>query len=421
VTITVNSTPVAPTVTAGPFCSAEGKTIGDLPQGDGAYKYYDAETGGNLVAGATVIPVGTNTYWVSTTSGDCESARTQVTVIVKQSPTLVVNSSLANVCPSKTVDLTKAVISATAGTVTYFTSAGTVVTTPTAVGAGTYKIKLTSNGCTDEKTVTVRIDVCWGCTPGYWKNRKQSWSTIRTLNDELSCINAATGLSLVGDLKAASFWTVFNLTSLSTSARELRTGKGTNTLTLLAAVGLGDGSGYTQLARAATAALLNSCALKGSPSGYPYTSAEILSWTKDVFLQPITNASRQAALDLAKKFDIANNGVCIIDNSGKAVTSANRASTYPVIEEITELSVSTLPNPFHNNVRFVVNNPKAGQGSLEVFNMLGQKVKTVYRGFIPAGTQTYQLNVPSTSTGNMIYRLNVGSQQVTGKLLRAKE
>jgi hypothetical protein len=91
-------------------------------------------------------------------------------------------------------------------------------------------------------------------------------------------------------------------------------------------------------------------------------------------------------------------------------------------EEIpTTLAVSAYPNPYTNSVRFTVANPKAGQGNLEVFNMLGQKVQVVYQGFIPAGTQSYQMNVSGTQTGNLIYRLRVGNSQVTGKLLHAKQ
>jgi hypothetical protein len=48
-------------------------------------------------------------------------------------------------------------------------------------------------------------------------------------------------------------------------------------------------------------------------------------------------------------------------------------------------------------------------------------VQVVYQGFIPAGTQSYQMNVSGTQTGNLIYRLRVGNSQVTGKLLHAKQ
>lgn len=81
----------APSLSVGPFCSADGKTIGDLPQtdgNDGTYHWYNAEDPNNSfeLDPSTVIPVGTNTYYVSVASGDCESARTPVAVTVNQTP-----------------------------------------------------------------------------------------------------------------------------------------------------------------------------------------------------------------------------------------------------------------------------------------------------------------------------------------------
>jgi hypothetical protein len=125
-----------------------------------------------------------------------------------------------------------------------------------------------------------------------------------------------------------------------------------------------------------------------------------------------------------KTYDInmstSSDCVCqTISNSNVIVQSSSLVKEDQ--NEITKLSVSAYPNPYTNSVRFTVANPKAGQGNLEVFNMLGQRVKTVYQGFIPAGTQTYQMNISGMQTGNLIYRLRVGTTQVTGKLLHAKQ
>jgi hypothetical protein len=423
--VTKNPLATITTGTYGPLCVNDAAVLlggspsggvwsgtGVIDNGDGTYNFDPATAG---VGGPYTL-----TYRVEATSTTCANSGT-TTVTVNAVPTLTVHN-LANVCPSNTVDLATAVDSYT-GTLAYFTTANgtTTVSNPAAVGNGTYYVQATSTaGCKVRKAVTVTITICQGCTPGYWKNRKASWSTIKTTNDELGCVNYAAGTSITGDLKNASFWTVFGLTSLTTtgspSARELRTGKGTNNLTLLQAVGLGDGSGYTQLARAATAALLDACGL----SNYPYTSVQIISETKAVFLATISTQSRADALALAKKYDVANNNRCVLDNSVKTVTQRTEA---PIVvdETPTTLSVATYPNPYSSNIRFVISNPKAGQGTLEVFNLLGQKVNTVYKGFIPAGNQSYNLNVPSLQRTTLMYRLSVGGTQVAGKLLHAKE
>lgn len=84
-----------------------------------------------------------------------------------------------------------------------------------------------------------------------------------------------------------------------------------------------------------------------------------------------------------------------------------------------DLKVKAYPNPFNSRVRFEVNSKEAGNGSLEVYNTLGQKVKTVYQGYISAGLQTFELNVPANQHAALIFILRMGSKQVTGKLFSA--
>jgi hypothetical protein len=83
------------------------------------------------------------------------------------------------------------------------------------------------------------------------------------------------------------------------------------------------------------------------------------------------------------------------------------------------LNVKAYPNPFNNRVRFKVYAKEAGSGSLEVFNTLGQKVKTIYRGYLNTGIQTFELNVPASQHSTLIYILKLGDKQVTGKLFQS--
>jgi hypothetical protein len=86
-----------------------------------------------------------------------------------------------------------------------------------------------------------------------------------------------------------------------------------------------------------------------------------------------------------------------------------------IVEEPTK--VTAYPNPFSNKVKFVVTSAIVGKGSLEVYNMLGQKIKSVYQGNIIAGNQIFELSLPSAQRSNLIYVLRVGDKRVTGKLL----
>ena len=80
-------------------------------------------------------------------------------------------------------------------------------------------------------------------------------------------------------------------------------------------------------------------------------------------------------------------------------------------------TVAATPNPFSDRLRFVVNSGVSGRGSLELFNMMGQKLKTVFEGFIEAGkTRLIEYNVPFSQRSNVVYVFRVGDQKVSGKL-----
>ena len=98
------------------------------------------------------------------------------------------------------------------------------------------------------------------------------------------------------------------------------------------------------------------------------------------------------------------------------ITSQNKK-----IEQISvsNLTVKAYPNPYQDKVRFEINSPEAGQGSLEVFNVLGQKVKTVYQGHIINGMQSFSLHLPEVLRSTLIYRFTVNGKQITGKLIYA--
>ena len=85
---------------------------------------------------------------------------------------------------------------------------------------------------------------------------------------------------------------------------------------------------------------------------------------------------------------------------------------------LTQLNIKAFPNPFSDKVKFLVTASEAGNGSLEVFNTLGQKVKTVFRGYIMSGANTFEVNLPAMKSAQLFYVLYVGDKKVTGKLLQ---
>jgi PKD repeat protein len=84
---------------------------------------------------------------------------------------------------------------------------------------------------------------------------------------------------------------------------------------------------------------------------------------------------------------------------------------------VSSVTVTAYPNPYTDNVSFVIESKQSGQGSLEVYNMSGQKVKTIFQGHISVGMQRFSLNLPAQQRSNLFYLFRVGNQRVAGKLL----
>lgn len=82
------------------------------------------------------------------------------------------------------------------------------------------------------------------------------------------------------------------------------------------------------------------------------------------------------------------------------------------------VTVKPIPNPFKNQVRFLINTPTSGNGSLDIFNIQGQKIKTLYQGYIPAGANFFDLTVPVQRQGDLIYIFTQGNTRLSGKLIQ---
>jgi|GEM_PF-6676112 len=83
-----------------------------------------------------------------------------------------------------------------------------------------------------------------------------------------------------------------------------------------------------------------------------------------------------------------------------------------------DLRVTAYPNPFNGSVYFTFVSPVSGKALLEVYDMLGRRVATVYQGHVEAGiTKNVQFTVPPINRVPLFYRLTVGDKAGYGKLL----
>jgi hypothetical protein len=83
--------------------------------------------------------------------------------------------------------------------------------------------------------------------------------------------------------------------------------------------------------------------------------------------------------------------------------------------------ISAFPNPYNDKVSFSLQAAESGKGSLEIYNMLGQKVKTVFQGYLEKGQQQrIEYAVPASQRANLIYLFRLNEQKITGKLMGLK-
>ncbi|MBC8415330.1 MAG: right-handed parallel beta-helix repeat-containing protein [Candidatus Cloacimonetes bacterium] len=92
---------------------------------------------------------------------------------------------------------------------------------------------------------------------------------------------------------------------------------------------------------------------------------------------------------------------------------------------MTNLHLSTYPNPFNPETKIVFNLPEKGNVKLEIFNMKGQKVKTLIDEVLPAGGYSVfwngtDSNSNRVSSGIYLYRLQTGSEKLVRKMLLLK-
>jgi len=78
------------------------------------------------------------------------------------------------------------------------------------------------------------------------------------------------------------------------------------------------------------------------------------------------------------------------------------------------------PNPFNPTTEIAFALPKASQVSIEVYNLLGQKVATLLDAVKDAGSHTVSFDAKGLASGVYFYRLTAGAQVMTKKMMLMK-
>ena len=105
--------------------------------------------------------------------------------------------------------------------------------------------------------------------------------------------------------------------------------------------------------------------------------------------------------------EVNDGGVIYIDDIvlQKVEGTSNEVGDQPLSFKLDQ----NYPNPFNptTNISYAI--PEATQVTLEVFNMLGQKVKTLVNERQVAGSKMVSFDASSLASGVYIYRLQAGS------------
>jgi hypothetical protein len=78
------------------------------------------------------------------------------------------------------------------------------------------------------------------------------------------------------------------------------------------------------------------------------------------------------------------------------------------------------PNPFNSSTMISFNIRNTSNVSLEIFNLIGQKVSTIISGELTAGNYTRQWNPGNMPNGIYFYKLKVGAQTEVKRLVLIK-
>jgi len=79
-----------------------------------------------------------------------------------------------------------------------------------------------------------------------------------------------------------------------------------------------------------------------------------------------------------------SSGTTTCDGSN-SITSANQSSSITQSLKSESSRVLAAPNPFNSRLRFTIQPTISGKGSLELYNLIGQKVATVFQGYVQKG------------------------------------
>ncbi|MBN2009434.1 T9SS type A sorting domain-containing protein [candidate division KSB1 bacterium] len=118
-----------------------------------------------------------------------------------------------------------------------------------------------------------------------------------------------------------------------------------------------------------------------------------------------------------------DNPASLTVNTAKSITATFQQSTG--VEDNTEIPVEyslsqNYPNPFNPSTTISFSLKKSGKASMELFNVMGQKVATIFDQQFTAGSHRIRFNAINLPAGIYFYQLKSGNYQAIKKLTLIK-
>jgi hypothetical protein len=415
-----------------------------------------ASGSGNISAFNAVNTGTTNvvaTIEVTATANGCTGSPQSFTITVKPTPTVTDPSdqNLCNGASTTTVTFSGAVAGTTFGWTNNNTSIGLG-----ASGSGNISSFAAVNSVTTNAlatiTVTPTANSCTGSQQSFTITVKPT-PTVTDPTDQTVCNGGmTTAVNFSGAVAGTTFAWTNNTTSIGLAA------SGNGNIAAFAAVNAGQNNVTATITVTPTA---NGC--PGSPqmftitvnaqpaapticvvqptlcgpatgsvtvlsptgTGYEYSKDGGTSWQTSPTFTGLVAGSNPSIVYKTPLGCVSAASAC---SSGSTCEQSQRTNSVTQTETTarvlgsatleSSVTVKAMPNPFSDQVRFMITSPEAGSGTLDIYNMTGQKIKTVYQGNIPAGVSYFDLTLATRETANLIYVLRIGEKKLTGKILQ---
>jgi hypothetical protein len=132
-------------------------------------------------------------------------------------------------------------------------------------------------------------------------------------------------------------------------------------------------------------------------------------------LTDTTGKTKIVTLASGQIYSFLNAG--LIDTSAvDAIAGNDRSNKIPKKFDM----VQNYPNPFNPSTVIQFSVPKLEKLTLNIYNILGQKVKTLLDGEVAPGVHTISFNAGNLSSGIYFYRLSGNGVNITKKMILAK-